>query len=362
MSDRQTGTFKRLIRWLGRSVFLKLYAAALILVIGYTTWRAMRYLVVSLVVPSEVPAQVAKLPVRMQSSTLLTHHPEWQALTATENPRMPPAHYHRITGWIQPDPVNNCTTNGCHNPLPHSENKSVRAFLNMHATSMHCGVCHMSSEGRPLDLIWYDPATGAETPPPPALRAYGKLLEEKANPGAVVQSEDDRRALAQLLNETAEKAGDVRALNQLAQHIKAVRQGRAEFRDLLDAALLALPKYFRGEYGAKLALRSETGGPLLAHPNTEEAVQRFLAAGSSLDAAERESLIEEFHTLRRSEPRLCHECHRESDSLVPFEKLGYPEPRAKQLYEPNLFQALERIMEGEPLHLPQFVLPGEDPS
>ena len=46
----------------------------------------------------------------------------------------------------------------CHNTYPHSQNKLVRAFLNMHTGFMLCEVCHINrKQFKQLDYAWYQP-------------------------------------------------------------------------------------------------------------------------------------------------------------------------------------------------------------
>jgi hypothetical protein len=48
--------------------------------------------------------------------------------------------------------------NACHSTYPHSRNKLVRAFLNMHTGFMLCEVCHINrKQFQHLDYAWYQP-------------------------------------------------------------------------------------------------------------------------------------------------------------------------------------------------------------
>src|SRR5690606_8055967 len=100
----------------------------------------------------------------------------------------PLAHYHRIDSWIEPDPFNDCARSGCHAPLPHARRKEVRAFLNMHATSIHCGVCHFQTDREPLNLGWYDLDHGEVRAEPAILQAYAMITN--ADSTARIESGD----------------------------------------------------------------------------------------------------------------------------------------------------------------------------
>jgi hypothetical protein len=142
----------------------RVYALALIALVLYLSFSAFAYLVNALILQPPPPPQIVDLPLRADEGLLETNVLAFRGVTAVENPRVPLAHYHRVGAWFQPDPANNCTQSGCHAPLPHGENRANRAFLNMHATSLHCGVCHLDAQERPL-------AAGAAPGLRPAARA-----------------------------------------------------------------------------------------------------------------------------------------------------------------------------------------------
>ena len=320
--------------------------------IGWTTWRALSYLVISLIHPSAAPAAITELPTRMDESFLRTERTAWRGVDATENPRMPPAHYHRIDSWVQPDPFNGCTAAGCHNPIPHNRRKEVRAFLNMHATSIHCGVCHMRTEHRPLDLTWYDLDTGAACDPPSILQIYDLLTSPRKRRALQTPTEADQRNIVALLRAAAEQADGLPALEQLAEHFAAVRAASGAFQSLIEVGRSTLPRHFRGEYGAKLALSNpQDRTPQLAHPDTADAVRNYLRHADSIPPVEHDTLLAAIHPLRRAQALTCIDCHREAESLVSFSAAGYPPARIKALTRPIVFQMVEHISAGRPMHL-----------
>lgn len=339
-----------------RASLPRAYAASMILLIGWLTWRSVSYLVVSLLYPSEVPAQIADLPTRLDRESLRKEREAWKAVDATDSPRSPLAHYHRLDTWIEPDKFNDCTRGGCHAPLPHSRRKEVRAFLNMHATSMHCGVCHMETDREPLDLIWYDLAEGEPREAPSIIKAYDALTSESSlarleRPDAALQKE-----LVTLIRAAAEEAHSPRALRELGEHLAAVRPESSAFTKLIVAARETLPKYFRGEYGAKLAIQDRaTGKPLLGHPGTDADVERYLLSLSTLNDDERNELLKKIHPLKRTKPLSCSQCHRSENSLIPFARLGYPQTRVDSLVHQVVIKMIEHIDKGQPFQMPGFV-------
>ena len=330
------------------------YAFALAFVICYLTYQAIAYLIIGLLSPAAAPEQITQLPRRMDASLLADERHNWRALDAAERPRTPPAHFHRIDGWIRPDRFNGCTTSGCHSSMPHNERKEVRAFLNMHASSIHCGVCHMQSDESPLALTWYDLKSAEPKSAPAILQAFEMLVspdhaKRRDAPDGAFQSE-----LVSQLRASARDADNLTALTNLADHFAAVRPDSREFRDLLVAARSVLPRHFRGEYGAKLALRDPAGSPVLAHPDSQQAVDNYLAREESLKGQDRLDALDRVHTRRRSSPLDCSACHRQSDALINFADIGYPAERIRALRDPVVVEMIEHIRQGTPFHMPGF--------
>ncbi len=344
-----------------RSLLRRIYALAMILLIFYVSYRAVRYLVVSLVMPSQTPAQIAGVPKRMDEGLLRGTRPDWLGLTAVENPRSPLSHYHRFDTWIQSDRFNDCTRSGCHAPLPHSKRKEVRAFLNMHATTLHCGVCHIASDAKPLPVGWYDLATGRMSGPPELLAAYAWLEQRPTRDTAAPWSEVEQSEIVELLRK-ASAAGGESNLERAAQHLAAVRPSSRAFAEFIETARDAVPRALRGSYGKKLAQLDSSGKPRLGHPGTQAAVWAFLEQGATVDAARREVMVTAVHPLKRAEALTCSDCHREQGSLIDFARAGYSPGRQRRLFEPSVFRMIEHIARGQPFYLPGVGRPQEPSS
>lgn len=345
--------------WLARawlSLVQRAYAAALIVAIFYSSFLAFRYLVSTIFVPAATPGQIADLPRRMDQTLLVGSAPDWSGLAAVDHPRTPPSHYHRFDPFIQRDSFNDCTRSGCHAPLPHAARKEVRAFLNMHATSIHCGVCHMQSDRSPLPLAWYQLDTGQNGHAPPLLAAAA-WLERKRDPAARYEAAD-QATIVSLLQDASRAAGGVPSLDRAAEHLRAVRAGSPAFVELLAAAREAVERAFRGQYGAKLAMHEPDGRLLLGHPGTERAVQNYLKEAPTATDARRDALLSAVHPRKRAQALECTACHRAEGSLVDFRALGYPEGRVRALFDPAVFRMIENISKGQPFHLPRFAEPG----
>ncbi|HKQ47212.1 MAG TPA: hypothetical protein VJZ71_03975 [Phycisphaerae bacterium] len=332
-------------------IMSRLYAAALIAVIVWVTWLSLRYLLSSLAV-DQPPAQIVALPTRLDRAALGAGRSAFAALDAAEHPRSPLAHYHRLDSWPRPDSFNDCARAGCHNPLPHSKKKEVRAFLNMHATSIHCGVCHFKQEDRPLSLAWYDLDNGETREPPSILRAYEMLTGPDASTRWKKAGREEQARLVALLRSASREAGGARDLDELANHFEAYRLDSPGFERLLADAPDLLPRHFRGEYGAKLAVVDGNGRTLRGHPNTESAVRQWLTRNDAVSEAERKSLLGDVHPLKRETALTCTDCHTAAGGLVDFAKAGYPPARLEQLVSPIVFRMIEHINAGRPFNLP----------
>jgi hypothetical protein len=349
---------------LAKMVIERVYAVAIIGVTAWLSYMAIRYLVVTLMFPTTSPGQIIGIPTRMTGEVLQTRREQWAGVGASENPRGPLAHYHRIGGWVQPDNFNSCTQSGCHPPLPHSKRKEVRAFLNMHATSLQCGVCHQKSDASPLTMTWYDLETGQPREAPSALQAYELVTSAEGRKELEQGSPEAQARLVRLLESAANESEGVTTLRGLARHVEAVRSTSETFQQLVNSVRTILPAHFRGEYGAKLALRDpQTGRPILGHPETADAVREYIEHGAGLKPGDREPLLARIHPSRRPQAVHCTDCHRDTGSLVDFAKMGYPSPRREALVRKPVFQMIEHIGAGQPMNLPSFfTTPTEQPG
>jgi hypothetical protein len=338
------------------------YAIAIIAIVLGLSFLALRYLVVTLILPSAAPPQITGIPTRMTETLLLTRRTQWPGVVETENPRTPLAHYHRLDSWIQPDRFNSCTQSGCHAPLPHARRKEVRAFLNMHATSLHCGVCHLRSDA-PLATTWYDLRTGKARPAPVVLQAYAWLMSDEGRRALSAPTPAAQHKLVGLLRAAAREADNEPTLTNLANDIAAERYDSPAFATLLETAQATLPRHFRGEYGAKLALRdSASGQPMLAHPDTQEAVRTYLREAASADPQRLQELLAAVHPARRIRSLHCTDCHTATGGLLAFAAAGYPPARIAMLSQPVIFSMIEHIAAGQPFYLPSLVTPESVPT
>ena len=345
---------RRLLRTLV-DLCVRLYALALTLALGLAAAAVLYYLFHDLLAPYHPPEQIAALPRRIGLRELATGPQRFEAIRRSELARSPLSHFHRITGWPRPDRANDCTRSGCHTPLPHGQHKQVRAFLNMHATALHCSVCHLTSDRKPLLLVWYDPQTGRPAEPPALLRAYAWLTSARVR-DAKHFTEDEQRRIVKLLRQASAGVGGEPVLEELARHLAAVRPDSEQFRSLLETTRSELPHHFRAEYDTKLALAGPDGQPVLGFPGRTRLIESLIArraAGQEPDAQQ----VKALHEGLRQPTLHCTDCHRADGSLVDLAALGYPPARIRHLRQAMIFRMIEDIAAGQPFHLPAFLSP-----
>ncbi len=356
-------------RWIGHELaeaIRRIYAIGVILLVGWLSYVALRYLVVTLMFPTPVPGQIAGVPRRLTADVLATRRGDWLGVQANQNPRTPAAHYHQIGGWVRPDRFNTCAQSGCHAPVPHAERKELRAFLNLHATSIHCGVCHVEPGSSGIRTTWYDLDNGRAQAAPAALRLYAWLTAPEAQAELAQPTSATQGRFVGLLREAAAASDDAPALTALATEAAAVRHDSPAFLRVLETARRILPRQFRGEYGAKLALRDPTSGRPLLKPaqlgdaGTPDAIRAYLAefgGGRAGSDDRRKQLVAAIHPRPRAAALHCTDCHRAEGAAFDFVAAGYPPARIVMLSQPAVFQMIEHIASGQPFFLPGFVQP-----
>jgi hypothetical protein len=149
-------------------------------------------------------------------------------------------------------------------------------------------------------------------------------------------------------------------LAELTRHVAAVRPGTRDWARILDVARAEIPQHFRGEYGAKLALRNAGGQPRLGHPGNAAAVTEYLARAESAAPEELAELLARVHPARRAAPLACGDCHRTTDSLVDLGAVGYPAPRIERLRDSMITRMIDNIAAGRTFQMPGFLDRPED--
>ena len=340
---------------------VRAYALALAALVAFLGYQALHYLVEGLIFSHPPPKQVTGVPLRLDESLLQVDRSALLGLSAVETPRSPPSHYHRLDTWVRPDRFNDCARSGCHSPAPHGRRKEDRAFLNMHAASMHCGVCHMSGDGESQALTWYGLDDGRPRLRPALLDAYD-WLQKHDDKDLKTYGATEQREIGELLATAAQEGQGEPHLQALSREIAAVRPQSEALLRAIDHARGAVRRAMRGSYGAKLAIRAPSGEPILGHPASEAAVRDWLSRGKEAVGQNRERMLAAVHTRKRETPLDCTACHTAEDSEIDFAAAGYPASRIQALTNSRLFEMIQHIREGRPFRLPSVGLPESRPS
>ena len=208
--------------------------------------------------------------------------------------------FHHIGFQIQEDRASTCVR--CHGNVPHDESKEIRSFLNMHTFYLACETCHSQPEkDKPAYTFrWYDKDTG----------------EVVGNPKALLKIEESFMTL----------------------------QEKRQF-----------PMY--GNYGAKVAPSTKKGSELkLLHGPKEMAfVERYLKEQDRLVAEQKSQMKQVIHRKVSKEPVQCKSCHQETDYYIPFDKLGYPPTRMRELTNTAVVGMIKKYNK---FYIPNFLEPG----
>jgi hypothetical protein len=210
--------------------------------------------------------------------------------------------FHHIGFKVQEDKASVCVT--CHGNVTHNESKELRSFLNMHAFFLACEACHAKpEEGKSAwTFRWSDKNTSEIVPNPAAL----------------------------LTMEEAYRTGEIEEL---------------------------FPIF--GNYGAKIAPGStETGQFKLLHgPEDMAFAERYIEEQGSLQDEQKSKVKRVIHKKISDEPVQCEHCHADDPGYLPFDTLGYPPSRMKELTDNAVVGMIRKYNE---FYIPNFLSPNQD--
>lgn len=112
-----------------------------------------------------------------------------------------------------------------------------------------------------------------------------------------------------------------------------------------------------GNYGAKVAPSIKKGDEynLLHGPKEMAFVERFLSEQERLIPEQKSQMKQVIHRKVSKEPVQCKSCHQETDYYMPFDKLGYPPTRMRELTNTAVVGMIKRYKE---FYIPNFLEPG----
>ena len=333
-----------------KQIAIRSYALALLVVVLYSGYAAVSYLVHQVFFPSPVPQRLLEWQ----------GHLEQVALNGAGVPgvdttpmRAPLGHYHGIQGWFQHDPKNGCIAAGCHDPLPHQKTKTVRAFANFHSMFLDCMTCHRKPEDTPIQAFWVNADSGEEQVPPAILQLIRFLRSQRGliehDPGMAHQT------VVGLLRTVVSLTGQDNVLQYLLLEVETSVPASPVWRHAMEHLDAELPRQARGKYGAKVAMGS-AGQLKTRNRMLVEQTRNYLAAEPGSN--DRDRLNERLHRNVVVIPDGCMSCHDAGGPAhmgLDLVKLGYSDERIEQLQDMEVARMAEQVRQGRPWYLPNLM-------
>jgi hypothetical protein len=345
-----SGRFGRLVGGFSEGLLkliVRLYALAILLVVIWAGYTAIAFLVRSVFEHTVIPPQYNGWPSALSRGHL---RPELVGAEELIVPRSPVEHYHLVERTLPEDLHNGCVTSGCHNALAHTKRKEVRAFANLHATFLACGLCHDASLSGTTPAMWVDIVTGQPTQTPPTLRLMDYL--EADNQKIHSAPAEVNAAIAPLLAQLVQLSPDP-VLGYIRLQLTTSQPGSPVWRHAMDQLVQELPNHLRGEYGAKLTPRRSAEDLGQRERRLADLTREYLAAPA--DGPERKKLHDEIHEGILKRPSLCLACHGGTPPRLDFRALGYSPQRAAALSSSDIARQMQQIDEGQPFYLPRLL-------
>lgn len=335
-----------------RSIGLRLYSVAIAGGYAFIAFISLRYLLLMLLTRQTAPVEIRNIPTRLDAQEFFAsavapgdHEPH-----AHERPRGPLAHFHQVPQWFTPDPQNSCTTAGCHMPLPHGQRVEVRAFLNMHATFVDCGVCHAHETGTTADAHWISVTDRTVAPVPAILRLEARLdaLDEVPDAEAPAVATD----LKVLLREALPASNYHEQLQNWLLRLETTYPASRTWHGIIADMQAGIHMHVHGEYAAKIALFH--GDALVGRPTEaqREATEIYVDRGAQLPADQQQELLDRVHADIKPMGAMCTPCHHPDSELLDIAELGYPPERVQALRNSAIVRSVLSIEQGQPFVLP----------
>lgn len=357
-----TPTLRNRIQRIAKGIARRLYAFVGMLGYGFVAYLSLTFLMSMLFTKENAPVEIVQIPKRLDAGTFFTQvsDPETHPLRRTQQTRGPLAHFHQVPQWFQPDPLNSCTASECHTPLPHGDRIEVRAFLNMHATFVDCGVCHAADAANQTVARWLHLPDRTLSNPPAILRV-AQLLE--ANPD--IQLDDATEISSQLqalLREALPASGYNVQLNDWLVRLETTHPRSAIWLDIIGEMRRELDLHVRGEYGAKIGMVRD--GTLIGKPTSaqRDATRTYQREHEELSDTRRTELLDRIHENVLPAGAMCTPCHATDPELMRFDSLGYSNERINALENSQIMRSILKIESGQPFYLPLGEDEEEEPA
>lgn len=337
-----------------KNIVGRIYAAGVCAAVAVIGFVSLSFLWGMLVASHHLPADIGSIPRKLDVAALSTGLVGTaHAAAPNESPvRTPLAHYHQIPQWQNANPGTNCTTSGCHAPLPHGERIETRAFLNMHTTFTDCVVCHGRTSDQALNVRWT--SADGNLQDAPAVLQIAAWVERPTPTDAPGRLEFDATLRSLLRNAIEQTGGNAEIKTWLLRLETTVTDNELWLRSV-EEIRRGIGLHVHGEYGAVLRLFS--GNQPLGEPSVAErqAAAEFLKMGTKLSESRRKQLVGTIHERIRTDGLTCLTCHGSDSTFVDFQKLGFPPTRASSLKDNATINQIIAIEAGQTFHLPAFM-------
>lgn len=336
----------------GRSVVRRIYSGIVAGLYISIAAVSLGFLASLLTGHQTAPVEIVGIPARLDADEFFEAAAAPSALVADERQvRGPLAHFHLVPQWFQADPLDNCTTSGCHTPLPHGNRIEVRAFLNMHATFVDCVVCHTEQPTTADQAGWFA-LPQRERSEVPAILRLAALLEILPREVTAVQAAEVSGQLQALLREALPASGQHEQLQHWLLRLETTHPDSRIWQDILRDIRAEIDLHVRGEYGAKIGLYRD--GRRIGEPDPAQraAANAYRRNGANLPQSEREKLLDTVHAGIRPVGAMCTPCHAATPALVSMPQLGYPPARVESLQNNPILRSVLQIEQGQPFYLP----------
>lgn len=337
------------LRRLAKTLGIRLYALGILVLVAWTGYTAVAYLVRYVFWPPQVPAHLLDPSLSPPPAPQI---PPEAALALTTMPAMesPIAQYHLEGQPIRFSTGAGCIASGCHAPLPHTRRKEVRAFANFHTTFLSCQMCHTDAKGATIPAKWVD---RNHTPiDAPALLKLANLLQTRAGDieqkPATVHDE-----LLRLIRAAQQQAGRDDVLQEIFVRLDTSEPGSPVWRGAARDLATLLPNRMRGEYGGSITPADLAPRMAAVERDLREQTRRYLAAAP--DSPERKRLYDEIHTDVMPRPNACLSCHGGEPSRIDLAALGYTAERIATLRSQPIASMIGQLTASQPFYLPTLL-------
>jgi hypothetical protein len=350
-ADMATAVWRKraAIAKLGKAIFIRAYAAMILVLIVAGGFYAVRYLVRIVFFPPTAPPRFVQWEGKLEAASL--RRPDAMGVE-TPAPRAPIGHYHGVDRWFQPDNTNGCTLSGCHEPLPHGEKAKVPAFANFHTTFLQCQMCHQPPQtALPIATRWVNTATAKPQAVPAILQLLAYLDANadaiKSDPASVSPT------VVSLLRESINVIGGDALLDGLLAQIETSEPGSPVWKHAMVELVAELPLHARGEYRAKLAWSQNAENTAASFDKLSEQAKAYLALAP--DDPRRKVLKAKIHGNFADEAATCLSCHGDKPTMVDFTAAGYTPKRSAFLGQLEVARLMQQIRRGERFFIPNMI-------